>query len=957
MQVKNFDITKLFSFKTRNARWQSAFTIGLILILSASTIAALIPAASAHSPAWNIPTYAYVTTIPKTQQVNHLVQVVMWLNTIVPTAGGLGGDRWRGFKVDVTAPDGSKSQLGPFTSDQVGTSFTTFTPSQVGNYTLVFSWPGQTLSNGTGAPYPGGAQYVGDNFLAATSDPAFLVVQQGPIPVWQNTPTPTGFWTLPVNALNRDNFGSLASNWLNGGWLKYNFQPAGQGPNSAHVLWQKPIPDAPHGILDAQWPTTNTNVRDYETPFATSYGSSYNQGDIIINGVLYFPTPLMSTTPGYGYYAYDLYTGKQLWYNNGSSIPANPALGTGTGGSYLASLAYGSASGPSLSLRYPQLAFGQLLHYYAANGAGVVPYLWATGSPSNNIWYMLDAGTGNWILTIKNVPSGTTVVDQDGNILVYSYSSATGNLLCWNSSQAIPPTGPVGSAQQQWRPPIGATIDALNDTSWTTYPITSSAAWTASDVLPRSGYTMNVTIPKGLGSISQVLLDSNRMPRQIFGWANPGSSSSITGGAGIANAWCVQINYYAVPYSPFPDKTYTQNNNLGYTATLLWNRTYPNPNPTGNITYLLGPVSYNDQVFTVWAKETRQWYGYSLTDGSLMWGPTSNEQPYNLYNAIARMDEGGASTAYGILFSGGFGGVLYGYNMTTGKLMWNYVATGIDIESPYGNYPMSIGAIADGKIYVYTDLGYVQQPVWRGAKVRAIDVYSGKEVWSIYSWAIGEVYVASGYAVYADQYNNMINCIGKGPSATTVSTQDFAAPLGTPVMITGTVTDQSPSATGTPAISEQNMEQWMEYLYDQQAKPINATGVSVHLTAVDPNGNIQEIGTPTSDITGSYAVQWTPPVPGVYKITATFGGSASYGDSSAQTSLLVSPAVSAAIVTPTPSTPISTATPTVSPLVTPTPTTPQGPGGIQASTIYAIAAAVVIIVIVAAAAVALRRRK
>ena len=319
---------------------------------------------------------------------------------------------------------------------------------------------------------------------------------------------------------------------------------------------------------------------------------------------------------------------------------------------------------------------------------------------------------------------------------------------------------------------------------------------------------------------------------------------------------------------------------------MLWNRTYPNPNPTGNITYLLGPVSYNDQVFTVWAKETRQWYGYSLTDGSLMWGPTSNEQPYNLYNAIARMDEGGASTAYGILFSGGFGGVLYGYNMTTGKLMWNYVATGIDIESPYGNYPMSIGAIADGKIYVYTDLGYVQQPVWRGAKVRAIDVYSGKEVWSIYSWAIGEVYVASGYAVYADQYNNMINCIGKGPSATTVSTQDFAAPLGTPVMITGTVTDQSPGATGTPAISEQNMEQWMEYLYDQQAKPVNATGVSVHLTAVDPNGNIQEIGTPTSDITGSYAVQWTPPVPGVYKITAAFGGSASYGDSSAQTQLV-----------------------------------------------------------------------
>ena len=168
--------------------------------------------------------------------------------------------------------------LGPFASDQVGAWYTQFTPTQVGNYSFVFSWPaGQTLTNGTGAPEPAGIPYVGDYFEPSTSAPAILVVQQGAIPVWQNTPAPTGYWTIPVNSLNRDDWGTLPSNWLGGAWLYYNFQTEGQAPNSAHILWQTPIPDSPSGgILDAQWPTTDTNVRDYETPIGTSYGSSFS---------------------------------------------------------------------------------------------------------------------------------------------------------------------------------------------------------------------------------------------------------------------------------------------------------------------------------------------------------------------------------------------------------------------------------------------------------------------------------------------------------------------------------------------------------------------------------------------------------------------------------------------------------------------------------------------------------
>ena len=137
----------------------------------------------------------------------------------------------------------------------------------------------------------------------------------------------------------------------------------------------------------------------------------------------------------------------------------------------------------------------------------------------------------------------------------------------------------------------------------------------------------------------------------------------------------------------------------------------------------------------------------------------------------------------------------------------------------------------------------------------------------------------------------------------------------------------------------------------QKPKPPNATGVPVHLTAIDPNGNFQDIGTATSNSLGNYAFAWTPPIPGLYTVTATFAGSNSFYSSEAGTSFIVSTASSVSpVVTPTP-TPSTTSivTPTPSGIVTPSPTTPQGPGGIPASTLYAIAAAVVVIAVVAVA--------
>jgi hypothetical protein len=110
------------------------------------------------------------------------------------------------------------------------------------------------------------------------------------------------------------------------------------------------------------------------------------------------------------------------------------------------------------------------------------------------------------------------------------------------------------------------------------------------------------------------------------------------------------------------------------------------------------------------------------------------------------------------------------------------------------------------------------------------------------------------------------------------------------VLIEGTVTDQSPGAKGTPAISDDDMSPWMEYLYMQQEMPKNAKGVEVSLDTLDPNGNFVHIDTVTSDASGMFKKMFTPEVPGEYTIIATFSGSESYYGSYAETAIGVSEA-------------------------------------------------------------------
>jgi hypothetical protein len=160
--------------------------------------------------------------------------------------------------------------------------------------------------------------------------------------------------------------------------------------------------------------------------------------------------------------------------------------------------------------------------------------------------------------------------------------------------------------------------------------------------------------------------------------------------------------------------------------------------------------------------------------------------------------------------------------------------------------------------------------------------------------------IADGYFVNYNAYDSQIYCIGKGPSKLTVTAPDVGIQLGNSIVIKGTVTDIAAGTTqneqvarfpnGVPAVSEDSMSAWMEYVYMQKPRPMDTTGVEVTLSVLDANSNLREIGTATTDSDGFYTLNWKPDIEGPYTVYASFAGSESYWPSHAVSSFAVDPA-------------------------------------------------------------------
>jgi outer membrane protein assembly factor BamB len=918
----------------------AAIIISLFFVLSMTTSMTLIPNTNAHSPPWNVPTAAYCVCAPGIVGVGQYTQIIVWLDRFSPTTGGENGQNFHGFMLNITAPDGKTTIIGPWTcSSALASDFKVFTPTEVGNYTIVFSWPGETIVS-TSAIYS--SVDVGDFFEGSTSEPATLVVQQTEIPTWPESPIPTDYWTLPINSMDRS-WSNLASNWLKGAWILPGGLQTGIAPTSAHVLWAAPIlASSPSslgyagGIADAQWPGMQNNINDYQDPWTTP---------IIMNGIIYYNAPNTQQSDKYGFYAVDLYTGQQLWYNNGTR--------NGLGQPYTLSNPGGNSY--SYGQTFPTLTQGQLLFSYTVNGEGVASYLWemfASGTSLGTEWFMLDPNTGNLIMTLTNVPAGTAATDAAGDLLLYSYDSTTGNLLCWNSTQAIYPGSPTGTGQQVWRPPVGAVINAVADTLWqnasTTWGTTLDPLILQALATPHSGYTMNVTLPKNLPAIRNILANDQREPQQIFGYTITATyTGTTTASADTIPIWLATINAGATGYTPWPTLTNTLNTNLGFTVSMDYQKTITVPLPGKNYTWTLPVVNYDAQIFTLHCQQTRQSWIYSLTTGDLLWGPTIQLPPMAYFypsswgsgfqGNVYPPSTSSLNTANGIFLDVGpdnYEGIINAYNITNGNLLWSYTATAspYGYESSYGNsMPLMLGAVCNGMIYAYSTEHSPTNPLFRNAYLYCINLTDGTLIWKIENFIannyISATYgqsgpaIANGYLITSSNYDNLIYCIGKGPSATTVSTPQSGIQMGSSFTITGAVTDQSPGSlaasknlgygpNGIPCVSDASQEAWMEYIYQQQPKPSSANntgslqpaavGVPVTLTAIDPNGNYENLGTATSNLNGFYSLTVDTNTlgagAGTYQIIASFAATNSYGSSSAASSFVVN---APPLVTPT----------------------------------------------------------
>jgi hypothetical protein len=154
-----------------------ATTIALFLALTIAVTLVALPAANAHSPAWQIPTYSFIVVAPNPVGVGQKLSVTFWLNSPPPTANVMYGDRFENLTVKVTKPDGSTEILGPFVTDDVGGSFTDYTPNAAGNYTFQMFFPGQVLAGAN--PAPGSPNpYIGDYFEPCESRVVSVTVQE-----------------------------------------------------------------------------------------------------------------------------------------------------------------------------------------------------------------------------------------------------------------------------------------------------------------------------------------------------------------------------------------------------------------------------------------------------------------------------------------------------------------------------------------------------------------------------------------------------------------------------------------------------------------------------------------------------------------------------------------------------------------------------------------------------------
>ena len=960
----------------------AAIAIAIFLMLSMSASMMLIPTASAHTPAWNIPTQAFIVVAPSPIGVGQTVHVYMWLAEVYGAAGGttaaIGTNgstasaallsnnyRFHNYNLTITAPDGTvTTQIFAIISDTTSSQYITYTPSQVGNYTFVFTFPGQAYGvNGNGYEK---SVLINDTYLASSATTT-LNVQQEQIPAAINSyPLPEQYWSRPIYGENTD-WWAISSNWLGSGSgptqgygatvFATLYHSDAVGPLTSHVMWTRPLQFG--GVVGGNQFTAGGSYPSGAAQGAQYYeGSSYQPrfvNPIIMNGYLFYTEPSSFTGPLSGPTdAVDLRTGQVLWSRSD----------------------------------VPPLSFGYIYNLYDPDQHGTFPpILVATNSFTGN-WQLYDAYTGDPLFNVTNIPSSTTInvliPTSPVSFVTFPNTVASTNILGPNGEElryVIANTGTAANPKwylAQWNmsklwqydinPYTGGgslspdIINASNLVLAVNLPIpllgeTGYLPTGVTTVIPYgSTLTVNANIPinsttigggaaggtAGLGittydwNVSLPWLNTMPAPYAAVSavtgqlvqppvGSNPVSIVAVKyGDVMLCRNGTLPSGYGATrlgyPQLPFTYFAVNLNASQGAIGSIRWMQTY-NP-PSGNVSLVQGPVDFDTRVNILNLQETMQWEGFSLDTGNLLWGPTPSQNAWDYYGYPGTTTLPG-TVAYGNLYSSSFSGVCYCYNDLTGKLLWTYGNGGEGnstyggLQVFYGDYPTQIQSVANGVVYLATNEHTMPNPFYKGCLATAINATTGQEIWqlSLYpsEWSTpgSEWATADGFITCMNGLDNNIYSIGRGPSVTTVTAPNVGLSFGTPIVIKGTVMDISAGTTqttqaadfpnGVPCSSDASMKDWMGYVYQQKPLPTNFTGVPVTISVLDSNGNFRPIGTATTDATGTFRLTWTPDIPGNFTVVASFAGTNGYWPSNSEDGFNVMQAPAATTApTPTP---------------------------------------------------------
>jgi len=391
-------------------------------------------------------------------------------------------------------------------------------------------------------------------------------------------------------------------------------------------------------------------------------------------------------------------------------------------------------------------------------------------------------------------------------------------------------------------------------------------------------------------------------------------------------------NLYRWNYSKVPTSGPNANN---WGAGIEWTKTLPTPT-SANAMSLFGISS--DLSTIVCCARMNEFYGYSAIDGQSLWNLTLNypimaneaiclargedrfivldptESTFKCYSMLTGQhqwtstsfsDNAWATTwtvywsetndneNYYAQFSDG---TMRAYSLQDGSEVWRSKAIP-STEYPNNAVPYVTSLLmVDGKLYGFA--GYSSQykinPISRFAMMICINATNGDTIFTL-NGGIRDAAAANGYVIGTGDLDGNLYCLGKGKTQTTVTAPLTTVNARTSVLIQGSVMDLSPASENTPAVSDEDISEWMDYLHMQNATLLNdppkPDGVTVRVAAVDSDGEVTDLGTATSDYTGQFALSWTPTNEGIYKIFATFDGSNSYFGSYAETALSVGKAV------------------------------------------------------------------